>query len=290
VRLESTDRPLVHDAVPQSRDRPLTGRRIAVTWSVDLGQRLSSQLEAARARVTPLFASAIVPVRDTTTLDTALRNARRYDGIVLTSLAAVESVARRLAALALGRDACRHISIALLGPANVRADETMARLGGLAGKRLLLPRAERTRATERDSLAEALRRRGAEVEEVDAYRAIAHPVDASSLRAMLARNRIDAIVCTDSAMVDGPLMRLLATGLEPAQPLRETLLIALDEGAGARRRAAGLAAVRVAQAPDIMSSPLGSLLVSALTPITSTGAVVTPVHTSMRLQEGGRLA
>jgi hypothetical protein len=87
---------------------------------------VSSQLEAARARVTPLFASAIVPVRDTTTLDTALRNARRYDGIVVTRLAAVESVARRLAALCLGRDACRHISIALLGPANARADEIMA--------------------------------------------------------------------------------------------------------------------------------------------------------------------
>jgi uroporphyrinogen-III synthase len=112
----------------------------------------------------------------------------------------------------------------------------MARLGGLAGKRLLLLRAERTRATGRDSLAEALRRRGAEAEEVDAYRAIAHPVDASSLRAMRERNRLDAMVCTDGAMVDGLLMGLLATGLDPAQPLRETLLIALDEGAGARLR------------------------------------------------------
>jgi Uroporphyrinogen-III synthase HemD len=150
VRLESTNRPLVHDAVPQSRDRSLTGLRIAVTWSVELGQILCSQLEAAGARVTPPFASALVLVRHTTTLDTALRNAHRYDWIVVTSLAAVESVARRLAALGLGRDACRHISIALLGPANARADEIMARLGGLAGKRLLLLRAERTRATERD--------------------------------------------------------------------------------------------------------------------------------------------
>jgi uroporphyrinogen-III synthase len=134
----------------------------------------------------------------------------------------------------------------------------------------------------------ALRRRGAEAEEVDAYRAIAHPVDASSLRAMLARNRIDAIVWTDGVMVDGLLMGLLATGLEPAQRLRETLLIALDEGAGARLRAAGLAAVRVAQAPAIVLSLLVSLLVSALTPIMSTGASTAPVHTSTRLQVGGR--
>ncbi len=103
MRLESTNRPLVHDAVPQSRDRPLTGRRIAVTWSVELGQKLCSQLEAAGARVMPLVANAIVPVRDTATLDTALRNARRYEWIVVTSVAAVESVARRLAALGLGR-------------------------------------------------------------------------------------------------------------------------------------------------------------------------------------------
>lgn len=269
------------------RSRPLAGRRIALTWSVEQGEILTCALEAVGARVMPLFASAAEPVDDTSALDAALLRLNRYDRIVLTSLAGVDAFAQRLAALGIGPDACRNAYIAMLFPVTARARELAALppqfvpaavlahdiemgLRDIAGKRLLLLCAEHMQET----LATALRLRGAEVDEVSAYRIRAHPVDARPLERMLAPRRVDAIICTSGAMAEGLLVGLAQVGREPVEALRTIPLITLDTATAVPLRRAGLAPTVASVAAthgDVTAFPLEALI-ATVAPEPSTGA------------------
>ena len=271
---------------PQTNDAPLAGRHIALTWSTEQGQMLTSALEAAGARVTPIFASAPAPVADTAALDAALRQLSRYDWVVLTSLAGVDAFAQRLAALGIGPEACRHVYIAMLFPLTARAREFAALppqlvpaavladdiemgLRDIAGKRILLLSAE-SEGT-RDMLAVSLRRRGAEVDDVSAYRMLAHPVDAQSLDRILVSRRVDAMICTSGEMAEGLIEGVAQTGQDPAEALRAIPLMTLDTSATAMLRRAGLAPIAaVSEAPDEdAASPPLEALVSAVVSATS---------------------
>jgi uroporphyrinogen III methyltransferase/synthase len=247
---------------PPVPGRLLAGRRIALTWSVEHGQILTSHLEAAGALVTPLFASAVAPVGDTAALDAALLHLGRYDWVVLTSLAGVDALAWRLAALGLGSEACRHVFIAMLLPVTARAwelaalppqlvpaaalaDDIEMGLRGIADRRILLLRAEHTH----DSLAALLRQRGAAVDEVGAYRMVASPVDAPSLRRVFGRGGVDTFICTSASAAEGLLAGLSALGREPAEALGTLPIIALDEAAAVMLRRSGLAPVVAVPAP-----------------------------------------
>lgn len=288
---------------PQTNDAPLAGRHIALTWSAEQGQMLTSSLEAAGARVTPIFASAPAPVADTAALDAALLRLSRYDWVVLTSLAGVDAFAQRLAALGIGPEACRHVYIAMLFPLTARArdfaalppplvpaavlaDDIEMGLRDIAGKRILLLSAEGMRGT----LAVSLRRRGAEVDDVCAYRMLAHPVDAQSLDRILLRQRVDAMICTSGEMAEGLLEGLAQTGPDPAEALRSIPLMTLEAGATATLRRAGLAPITaVSEAPGQDTEPLPmEALVSAVAsatsavPSTSNGtAIYTERHTEL---------
>ena len=262
------------DADLRSRERPLAGRYVALTWSPEEGPVITAHLEAAGAHVTPLFAGAIEPVRDTTALDAALRQVSRYDWVVLTSLSGVDALAQRLAALGMGPDVSRHVYIAMLFPmtalarqlatvplhlvpAAAIADDIEAGLRELAGKRLLLLRAEHLHGT----LAELLRLRGAEVDEVSAYRMVAHAVDTPSLERALAPAQTDAIaiICTSAVMADGLLAGLAALGRAPSEALRSIPLITLDSAAAATLRHAGLAPAVAISSPSASYAAVPSL-------------------------------
>jgi uroporphyrinogen-III synthase len=276
-----------HDA-PSAGGGPLAGRHIAVTWSAEQGSILAPHLEAAGARVTPLFASVAVPVGPTAALDAALLDLSRYDWVVLTSLAGVHAFAKRLAALHMGPGVCGHIHIAMLFPVTARAqelaalppqlvpeavlaDDIAAGLRDIAGKRILLLSGEQMHGT----LAATLRQHGAEVDQVSAYRLIAHPVDGQSLRYVLMHRRVDAIMCTSAVMAEGMLAGLAAVGQELAEALRTIPLIALDEAAAAPLREAGLApAVAVAAPTDHAALLLWQQLVLAF--VSATTAETTP--------------
>jgi uroporphyrinogen-III synthase len=254
---------------PQARGEPLAGRHVALTWSVEQGPILTAYLEAAGARVTPLFAGAVAPVGDTAALDAALLRLDRYDRAVLTSLAGVDALAQRLSALGIGPEASRRVYIAMLIPVTARArelvalppqlvpaavlaDDIAAGLRDITGKRILLLRAEEMHVT----LAASLRRRGAEIDEVSAYRMIARPVDAPSLRRVLVRSRVDTVVCTSAVMAEGLLAGLAAMGQEPAEALQAVPLIALDAAAATPLRRAGLApTVAVSPAATEQAAP-----------------------------------
>jgi porphobilinogen synthase len=140
-------------------------------------------------------------------LDAALAGAARYDWLALTSAAAVDAVADRLAAAgaafppapprvaAVGR-ATAAAARARLGrvdlvPAVHAADGLADALPGVRGARVLFPCADRAR----DALPTVLRARGARVDRVVAYRTVDAPADALAEFAAAARaGALDAVL------------------------------------------------------------------------------------------------
>src|SRR5439155_16284421 len=158
-------------------------------------------LEERGAEVIAFPTIAIVPPADPAPLARAVAAAHAYDWIVFTSANGVQVFFERLAAdgrdvrelaavrlAAIGPETAAQLGRRLLRPAVVARDyRAEGLLDALAdidvrGRRFLLPRAAGARAV----LPEELRRRGASVEEVIAYRAVTPPgADVAGLRAQL---------------------------------------------------------------------------------------------------------
>lgn len=198
-------------------ERALAGRHVVITRPPEQAPQLAQALEAAGARVTVLPAISIEPVEDPSRLDAALAELDTYDWVVLTSVNGVRALADRLATTGREWSARGRARFAVIGPATARALEAQGiqpdvmpeefvaegildALGNVAGQHILLPRADIARKT----LAEELRLRGADVDEVAAYRTVARPVDAEALRTLLdEEGNVDAITFTSSSTVRG---------------------------------------------------------------------------------------
>lgn len=217
-----------------SEVRALAGRHIAITRPPEQAPQLARLLEDAGARVTLLSAIDIAPLEETSTLDAAVERLAQsgplYDWVVFTSVNGVRALDQRLTALGWDWNVLDRSSVAAIGPATAQAleahgvtptlvpDEYVAEgilrgVGNVSGKRLLLLRADIARKT----LAEELRRGGAEVDEVAAYRTIVVPPDAAVLRRLLDADRPDAITFTSSSTVRGLLQSLDAVGVSPEE-------------------------------------------------------------------------
>jgi uroporphyrinogen III methyltransferase / synthase len=197
--------------------RPLFGRRVVVTRPRMQAAALSELLEEQGAEVVPFPTIALVPAPDPVALERAVAAAASYDWIVFTSANGVQVFFERFAALgkdvrelanarlaAIGPETAAQLERRLLRPALVpseyRAEGLLGALrdGDIRGRRFLLPRAEGARSI----LPETLRARGAVVDEVIAYRAVAPPTaDVSGLRAALEAGAIDALTFTSSSTV-----------------------------------------------------------------------------------------
>jgi uroporphyrinogen III methyltransferase/synthase len=157
------------------------------------------------------------PPPDAAALDRAVQAAGTYDWIVFTSVNGVRVFFERMAALggdvralasariaAIGPETAAELERRLLRPAVVPAEYRAEGLldalgeGDLRGRRVLLPRAAGARAI----LPDTLRARGAHVDEVIAYAAVAPAdADAEGLRNALTAGAIDAITFTSSSTV-----------------------------------------------------------------------------------------
>jgi uroporphyrinogen III methyltransferase / synthase len=198
-------------------ERPLFGRRVVVTRPREQAGDLARALEDAGAEVVLFPTIAIAPPLDPVALDRAVAVSAGYDWIVFTSANGVRAFFARFAAqqrdvrelapvrlAAIGPETAAELERRLLRPAVVpleyRAEGLLEALAGedLRGRRILLPRA----AGARPVLPETLVERGASVDEVIAYRAVA-PADADvpGLRAALAAGDIDAVTFTSSSTV-----------------------------------------------------------------------------------------
>jgi uroporphyrinogen III methyltransferase / synthase len=163
--------------------RPLEGKRIVVTRTVEQARDLSARLENLGATVLLFPAVSFSEPSDTAELDRAVRSLDEFDWILFTSANAARFFARRCRKLGVEPSQGANYRCAAVGPATASAvaaegfsvdhvarEFLGATLAGelsesLAGKKIILPRSERARP----DLPKALKAVGAEVTEVMAY-------------------------------------------------------------------------------------------------------------------------
>jgi uroporphyrinogen III methyltransferase/synthase len=201
--------------------KPLFGKRVLVTRSREQASALSQQLRELGGEPLEYPAIAIAPPKDIAPLDEAIARLPTYDWLIFTSANGVRALADRMSEKGLDMQALARLKIATIGPATAQAlqgyglrvdylpavytsEEIATGIGDVAGKRILLPRAARAPK----QLAQALRGKGAVVDEVTAYRTLAVGAP-DELKALLADGQIDIVTFTSSSTV-----RNLADGLQ----------------------------------------------------------------------------
>lgn len=193
---------------------PLYGRRIVLTRAEEQAGETVATLRALGAEAVELPTIAIRPPVSWAALDTAIERLGTYDWLVFTSVNGVRFFMERL-------DASRHDVRAFRGRIAVIGEKTREAVEALhwkvdllpeeyvaesllaafekhemAGQRVLIPRAE----VAREVLPETLRKRGAAVDVVAAYRN-AVPEDAAARAAEVFGKRVDWVTFTAASTV-----------------------------------------------------------------------------------------
>jgi uroporphyrinogen III methyltransferase / synthase len=223
-------------------ERPLFGRRIVVTRSREQAGELVEMLEDLGAEAIQAPAIRIAPPEDPSALDRAAAEVGAYDWLVFTSANAVDHFMRHLLDGPGDVRDLKGVRICTIGPSTAarlhrygikvdlmpdefRAEAVLEALraqGELTGLRFLLPRAD----IARELLVEELRKSGAEVTEVVAYRTLQ---DAGSrngdpdIYRMLLDRAIDAVTFTSASTVRNFVKML---GEEPAADLLHSTVVA----------------------------------------------------------------
>lgn len=222
-------------------DRPLSGRRIVVTRSREQAVELIDMLEERGAEAIPAHSIRITKPEDPGPLEEACAKAGTFDWIVFASANAVDYFMNCLLATGDVRD-LHGVRLCAVGPSTasrlhrygIRVDlmpaefraesltEALKAAGDLKGRRVLLPRAN----IARDRLAEELRREGAEVVDVVAYRTIPGTSDRDSdydVYRMLLDKQIDAVTFASASAVRNFIAML---GQEQAADLLQSTVVA----------------------------------------------------------------
>jgi uroporphyrinogen-III synthase len=192
-----------------NRSSPLAGKRFVITRAAEQGEALSRALRAYGAIPILMPMIAFAPPLDSAPFDAALRTLREFDWILLTSQNAVRAVAERCPMLGVDlRAAADCLRVGVVGPATGEAAENAGlkishsakthqavALAEELGEQLwdvtvLLPRSDRANP----ELSRTLRRIGARVTDVIAYRTIPTPEEQDESRGALERGEADAIL------------------------------------------------------------------------------------------------
>lgn len=236
---------------------PLFGKRVLVTRTRNQAGKLSRALRRLGAEPVEVPTIEVLPPSDPEPLRRAVGSLADYDLVMLTSANGVQALFSEMARQGLDARALAGARVAAIGPATaaalaergIQADIT-ARVfvaegliealesHHLAAARVLLPRAAQARPV----LPETLRRRGAEVEVVPAYRTRAPAGSADKLAEALDQG-VDIITFTASSTVTNLLelagqqrhQRLVAASAEGAVTIASIGPITSDTA-----RAAGL--------------------------------------------------
>lgn len=196
--------------------RPLLGKRIVVTRARAQASDLVRHLNDLGAECLECPTIQVVPPESWASLDAAIGGLPSYQWVIFTSVNGVDSFFARLSAQGLDARALGHVRTAAIGPATA---ERLHRFGlntdilpetyqaesvveafsreSVQGCRILLPRAREARAV----LPEALRRMGAQVDEVAAYRTVQADENKDALIAELQQDSIDMVTFTSSSTV-----------------------------------------------------------------------------------------
>jgi uroporphyrinogen III methyltransferase/synthase len=209
---------------------PLFGQRIVVTRAKDQADSLSAPLRHLGAEVVELPTIEIQPAPDYTPLDSAIACLPEYDWLIFTSVNGVKFFLQRLDASAADLRAIR-AKLCAIGPAtrdaleqfhlkvDVTAEHYVAEglLESLSDfdlrhAKILIARA----AIARDILPDELRRRGATVDVIEAYRTIAPPNLSANAAATFA-TKTDWIAFTSSSTATN---LIAACGTTPLKNIR----------------------------------------------------------------------
>lgn len=236
--------------------QPLFGKKVVVTRARAQASKLSERLAELGAEPVEFPVIKVGPPEDEDKLSQAARQVGAYDWVVFTSANGVEAFFQALrkqggdarsigctkvaaigseTAEALARQGIR----ADLVPREFRAEGMLAAFPEeLAGQRVLVARA----AEAREVLIEELRRRGAEVDEVAAYRTVMGEGGerAEELTRSLENGEVDAVTFTSSSTVKN-LVALLGGQEQAVRLLKGVTLASIGPITSATARKMGLA-------------------------------------------------
>ena len=222
--------------------RPLFGKRVLVTRPREQSQDLVDRLEAAGAEAIVAPMIRIVPPDDYAPLDEACARIAEFDWIVFSSANAVDALVERLLAGSHDLRALSGAKLCVVGqttaerlgkyglkadlvPAEYRAEAVVPAIAeerSIQGMKVLLPRAD----IGREVLAEELRKHGAEVTEIVAYRTVAAEPQREGepdIYRMLLDRQIDVVTFASPSAVRNFVHVL---GAEPAADLLRTTVVA----------------------------------------------------------------
>lgn len=187
---------------------PLERKRVVVTRAPEQARELIGRLEELGAEVLSLPTVSFAPPEDWSPLDGAIRALGDFDWVLLTSQNAVRYFVERCRELKVDlRSHSAKPQFAAVGPATAKAAESeglrvaytasrfrgeeLARelAGELVGKRVLLPRSDRARP----DLPQALKKLGATVVDVIAYRTQPAGPGASDTLEKIRRGDVDVV-------------------------------------------------------------------------------------------------
>jgi uroporphyrinogen III methyltransferase/synthase len=200
--------------------KPLFGRRVVVTRPREQARELAELLEDQGAQVILAPTVKLAPADDYGDLDAACADIATFDWVVLPTLTGTEVFLQRMRTGAFDLRNLKGVGLCAIGQSSVerfadaglrvdvaRAEfrlepvvEALAAAKGLRGRRVLLLQAEGAR----DVLASELRRAGAEVTEIGAYRTVKIlPGDPGEpdLYKMLLERQIDVITFVSPSTV-----------------------------------------------------------------------------------------
>lgn len=201
-------------------ERPLFGKRVLVTRTREQAGDIVERLEALGAEAVEAPTIRVLPPEDFGPLDEAIARVSGFNWVVFTSANGVDAFMRRLQASPGDVRELKGVKLCAIGPATAdrvlqhglkvdlvpleyRAEGILQALqtsGPLEGQRFLLARAD----IAREVLADELRKSGADVKEVTAYRTTLAEVDREGdpdVYAMLLEKRIDVVTFTSASTV-----------------------------------------------------------------------------------------
>ena len=222
--------------------RPLFGKRILVTRPREQAAELVERLEAMGAQAIEAPMLRIAPPDDYGPLDDACSRADTFDWIIFSSANAVDAFVQRLLETPQDLRVLKGVRLGVVGPATAerltriglkvdlapaefRAESflhAISQAGDIRGLKVLLPRAD----IGRELLADELRKQGAEVTEVVAYRTVVAEPERDGepdIYRMLLERRIDVVTFTSASAVRN-FVRVL--GAEQAADLLRTAIVA----------------------------------------------------------------
>lgn len=196
--------------------KPLFGRRILVTRAREQASGFMERLSQLGADCVEFPTIEVVPPESWAALDRAIGRLQGYHWLLFTSANGVKYFLKRLKALGMDVRELKGLKIGAIGPKTAEAweeigirpdlmpDEYRAeavvesfRNLGADGLRILLPRA----AKAREVLPEELKKLGAAIDVVPAYRTIKPDHDRGRVRELLEKGNVDMVTFTSSSTV-----------------------------------------------------------------------------------------